>query len=139
VDPFRMAGHDLEVDPPRFVSLDVEIDVCVCADYFRAHVRERLERALGSGWLPDGTRAFFHPDNLTFAQPVYLSDLYAAVHAVDGVESAQVRVFQRLHAPDPRPLDEGVLPIGRLEIARLDNDPSFPERGVLRLNVTGGK
>jgi hypothetical protein len=29
--------------------------------------------------------------------------------------------------------------LGRLEIARLDNDPNFPEHGVLRLDLRGGK
>ena len=36
-------------------------------------------------------------------------------------------------------IDEGVLEMGRLEIARLDNDPSFPERGVLTITAGGGK
>jgi len=31
------------------------------------------------------------------------------------------------------------MPLDRLEIARLDNDPNFPERGVLRLRLGGGK
>jgi len=31
------------------------------------------------------------------------------------------------------------LPLGRLEIARLDNDANYPERGVLRLEINGGK
>jgi hypothetical protein len=31
------------------------------------------------------------------------------------------------------------MPLGRLEIARLDNDPNFPEHGVLRLDLRGGK
>jgi hypothetical protein len=31
------------------------------------------------------------------------------------------------------------LELGRLEIARLDNDPNFPDRGVLRLALQGGK
>jgi len=29
--------------------------------------------------------------------------------------------------------------MGRLEIARLDDDPSFPEHGVLELTMGGGK
>ena len=33
----------------------------------------------------------------------------------------------------------GKLDIGRLEIARLDNDPNFPERGTFRLVLEGGK
>jgi hypothetical protein len=36
-------------------------------------------------------------------------------------------------------LEEGKLTPGRLEIARLDNDPNFPEHGVFHLNIRGGK
>jgi len=63
----------------------------------------------------------------------------AAAYAVDGVESAKVSLFQRLGTPDARPLADGKLDFARLEIARLDNDPSRPERGVFRLGVGGGK
>jgi len=56
-----------------------------------------------------------------------------------GVESMVVETFQRLLDPDPAPLGAGALPMGRLEIARLDNDPSFRERGVLTISVRGGK
>src|SRR5690606_3521729 len=86
VERYRMAGHDLEVDEPRHVSLEVALSVCVRADYFRAHVQEALVRALGGGWGPDGQPALFHPDRFTFGQAVYLSDIYAAAHAVEGVE-----------------------------------------------------
>ncbi len=47
-------------------------------------------------------------------------------------------VFQRLGTPDPDPLDDGVLALGRLEIARLDNDPNFAEHGTLKLALEGG-
>ena len=36
-------------------------------------------------------------------------------------------------------LDDGFLSVGRLEVARLDNDPNFPERGIFNLTVEGGK
>jgi hypothetical protein len=29
--------------------------------------------------------------------------------------------------------------LGRFEIALLDNDPNFPEKGVFRLDLKGGK
>jgi hypothetical protein len=48
-------------------------------------------------------------------------------------------VFQRQRDDASSALDTGVLPMSRLEIARLDNDPSFPERGVLALTAGGGK
>ena len=36
VDRYRMAGHDLEFNDPRYVSLEIELHVCVQPDYFRA-------------------------------------------------------------------------------------------------------
>jgi hypothetical protein len=48
-------------------------------------------------------------------------------------------VFQRQGVPDDRALRESKLSLHRLEIARLDNDPNFPENGVLRLVMEGGK
>lgn len=139
VERYRMAGYDLEVDGPRYVPLQVAMSVCVERDYFRADVRAALMRVFSRGWLPDGRPALFHPDNFSFGQPVYLSTLYEAAQSVQGVASVVIDSFQRLRVNDPKPLDAGVLTLDRLEIARLDNDPNFPERGVLKLTVGGGK
>ena len=140
VERYRMAGYDLEVNGPSYVPLLLEMTVCVKPDYFRADVRTALMRVFSRGWLADGTPALFHPDNFSFGQPVYLSALYEAAQAIEGVASVVINAFQRLRAPpDSKPMDDGVLTIGRLEIARLDNDPNFPERGVLKLSIGGGK
>lgn len=139
VERYRMAGYDLEVDAPRYVALEVAMKACVAPDYFRADVRAALVRVFSRGWLADGTPALFHPDNFTFGQPVYLSALYAAAEAVQGVASVVIETFQRLHEPGPGPLEDGALAMNALEIARLDNDRNFPERGVFRLSVGGGK
>jgi hypothetical protein len=139
VERFRMAGYDLDVDAPRFVSLDVQMEVCVKPDYFRSEVRAALLEVFSNRMLPDGSLGVFHPDNFSFGETVYLSRLYAAAQAVDGVESVDVKVFGRLGVTDPKPLAAGELLLNRLEIARLDNDPNFPERGVFRLEMRGGK
>jgi len=139
LDRFRMAGHDLEFNDPRYTSLEVDMHVCAKPDYFRSDVKAGLMEALGSRELPDGRRGLFHPDNFTFGQSVYLSAIYAAAHAVPGVESVQITKFQRQGTDDPSFLAKGELTLGGLEIARLDNDPNFPEHGVLRLDVNGGK
>ena len=73
------------------------------------------------------------------AQTVYLSHFYAAAQAVPGVASVEITKFQRKGDDDPMPLATGKIELGRLEIARLDNDPNFPERGVLRLTMGGGR
>ncbi|MCP4047396.1 MAG: putative baseplate assembly protein [Gammaproteobacteria bacterium] len=140
VERYRMAGYDLEVDGPRYVPLELAMTVCAHPDYFRADVRAALMRIFSKGWLEDGRPALFHPDNFTFGQPVYLSELYSAAQSVQGVASVVIDRFQRLRAPDDlQPLEDGVLTLERLEIARLDNDPNFPERGVIQLDVGGGK
>ena len=136
-----MAGQDLEIDKPLYVSLEIEMTVCAKADYFRSDVKTALLRVFSNRILPDGTRGVFHPDNFSFGQTVYLSPLYAAAMKVEGVAAVRITTFQRQASPDQQKLalKAGKLTLARLEIARLDNDPNFPERGVLRLNVEDGK
>jgi hypothetical protein len=139
VDRYRMAGQDLEFNDPHYVSLELELNVCVQPDYFRADVKAGLLDALSSRGLPGGARGLFHPDNFSFGQTVYLSEIYAAAHAVPGVASAQIVTFQRQGTKDSTYLDKAQLPICRLEIARLENSLNYPEHGVLRLDINGGK
>ena len=139
LERFRMAGYDLEVNGPTYVPLDVALHICVLDDYFRADVREAVGQVLSSNVLPDGRLGVFHPDNFTFAQPVYLSTIIAAAQAVEGVEAVRADVFQRLVNPSATSLDVGVIPMGDLEIAQLANNPNFPERGRIVLSAGGGK
>jgi predicted phage baseplate assembly protein len=139
LDAVRMAGYDLEVDAPRFVALEIGLFVCAARDHFRSQVRLDVLRALGATRNPDGSTGFFHPDNLTFGTPVYLSAIYARVMSVEGVASVEARRFRRRGSTRTAALEDGVLTFGRLEIARLENDPSFPERGTLEIEMGGGK
>jgi hypothetical protein len=139
LERFRMAGYDLEVDSPRYVALDITLHVCVKPDYLRSEVLRAVRAELGSGVLPDGRLAVFHPDNFSFGEAVYLSRIVAAAQAVEGVEAVWALKFQRMAAPDAASLENGVIPIGRLEIAQLANDPNFRDRGRLALEGGGGK
>ncbi len=139
LDRYRMAGFDLEIDAPSFVPLDVELRVCAKADHFRSQVRAAVLDVLSAGLRVDGTEGLFHPDRFTFGQPVYLSAIVAAAQAVPGVQSVTATTFQRQRDDSSAALDTGVLPMGPLEIARLDNDPSYPDRGLLVVVAQGGK
>ena len=88
-------GHDLEIDTPRYVPLEIAMFVCVKPDYFRSDVAAALLDIFSSRTLADGRKALFQPDFFTFGQTVYLSQLYAAAQAVAGVASAQITTFQR--------------------------------------------
>jgi hypothetical protein len=136
LERYRMAGEDLEVDAPRYVSLEIEIAVCLKPSYYFSDVHKTLLEVFSDSVLPNNQRGLFHPDNLSFGQTVYLSTLIAAAQAVEGVDSVMVRKFQRQHSSSNDALTAGKLELGRLEIARLNNDPNFPERGSL--TVTRG-
>jgi hypothetical protein len=144
---FAQAGHDLEIDPPIYVPLTVEAAVCVRPGYLAADVEEVILAELGTGDLPGGRRGLFHPDGFTFGQPLHASQVFARIDAVDGVDSVVLTRFARQHELDPDPqrpatrahLAEGRIAVGRLEVIRLDNDPSTPEQGVLQLRMGGGR
>jgi hypothetical protein len=147
VERFTQAGYDLEIVPPHYVPLAVTLEICVDPEHFRPDVETAVRATLTSGIGPHGRLGFFHPDNFTFGQPLYLSRLYAAVADVDGVDSVVATRFGRLADGEPdsggpisqRNLERGEIPVGPLEIARLDDDPDFPENGLLHLTTRGGK
>jgi hypothetical protein len=136
---YRRMGHNLVVKSARRVPLDIEMIICVLPGYLRGHVKVALLDLFSNRRLPDGRLGMFHVDNVSFGDDIYLSVLVAAAQAVPGVESVKVTTLQRLYEPANGEIDDGVLPLGPLEIARLDNDPSFPENGRLRLDVRGGR
>ena len=137
--PTRRMGHDLSVKLARYVPLEIELTVCVLPGYLRGHVKAALADLFSNRRLPNGQLGLFHPDNLTFGDNIYLSKLVAAAQSVPGVETVMVSRLQRLYEGRNREIENGVLPLGPLEVARLDNDPSFPERGKLQLTMRGGR
>ena len=136
---YRLAGYDLEIDPPRNVSLEIGMIVCAAPDHFRPDVLAAVRQALSARQLADRTLGFFHPDRFTFGQPLHLSELYAAVEAVPGVDSVEVTTFQRYGRNAAGELAAGRIDVARLEILRLNNDASFPEHGTLSIEMRGGK
>ena len=123
----------------RHVPLDIELMVCVLPSYLRGHVKAALLDVFSNRRLIDGRLGIFHADNVSFGDGIYLSTLVAAAQAVPGVESVRGTKLQRIYESANSEIANGVLPLGPLEIARLDNDPSFPENGRLRLDVRGGR
>ncbi len=136
---YRRMGHDVEVEQARYVPLKIELQICVRPRYLRGHVEAALLDIYSGRVLPDGTLGLFHPDNLTFGDGIYLSKLVAAAQAVVGVESARVTRLERLGEGAHGEIQAGILKLGPLEVAQLDNDPNFPEHGTLKITMRGGR
>jgi hypothetical protein len=134
----RLAGYDLEVRPAIYVPLEIVIEFCVVLGFRSADVQQDLQQALSNADLPGGGQGFFHPNQFTFGDNLYVSKLYAAVMAIPGVESAQITRLARLHASQAdvetaNNLQLGLLAVGPDQIIRLDNDRNFPQNGTLSI------
>ncbi|HTG15430.1 MAG TPA: putative baseplate assembly protein, partial [Blastocatellia bacterium] len=136
---YRRMGHDVQVVSARYVPIEIAMIICVQPHFLRGHVEAELLDVFQSGLRTNGEPGFFHPDNLTFGDSIYLSRLVAAAQAVEGVESVQVTKLERLFAGPNREIERGVLLIGPLEVARLDSDPINPENGKLKFDLKGGR
>ncbi|MEN3335364.1 MAG: hypothetical protein V7641_4729 [Blastocatellia bacterium] len=136
---YRRIGHDLGVVQAQLVPLEIEMTICVLPHYQRAHVEAALRDLFSDRRLSGGLIGFFHPDNLTFGEGVYLSKLIAAAQAVEGVENVTVSKLQRRFEEAADEIGNGILPLGTMEVAQLDSDPDFPEHGLLTLSIKGGR
>ena len=126
VDRYRMAGHDLEFDDPLYVSLEIELHVCVKPDYFRERRRsEACSTRSAIACCRTGAAACSIPTISPSAQTVYLSQLYAAAQAVPGVASVAGR---HVPAPGHRRPD---LPRRRRAAARPARDRASRQRSEL--------
>jgi Baseplate J-like protein len=139
LERYRFAGQDLELDSPQYVSLEIELQVCVDPNYFASDVEQALLQVLGNQLPPNGRKGVFYPDNFTFGQTVYLSPVYVAARSVAGVVSVVATKFQPQGVDTPQYLAAGEIKLGSLQVARLDNDPSYPDHGQLSLIMQGGK
>jgi hypothetical protein len=138
LEQYRMAGYDLEIRAPRFVPLSIVINVCVKEGYFKSNVKASLLQAFSSYDLGDGKKGFFHPDNFTFGQPVYLSAIYKTAMEIQGVASIEIKEFKRWAKNAGTEIHDGLLQPAELEIIRLDNDSSLPENGKINFIMLGG-
>jgi hypothetical protein len=150
LEPYRRMGHDVVVAPANYIPIDLALSICVLPDFERAKIEDQLHQLFSSAVQEDGTRGVFHPDNMTFGEGIYASRIIAAAQGVKGVASVSLKRLQRYHVnAHPEPVITGiasgavpafgVLTFGPFEIARLDNDPSFPENGRLELKMRGGR
>jgi hypothetical protein len=137
IERFRLAGYDIEIRDPVYVPLDIEVQVCVRPDRFAADVETALLRRFGTG-TERGRPAFFNPDNFSFGDPLYLSNLIEAALEVPGVASVKIKTFQRWGKTAAGEIWAEAIRAAPLEVLRLDNDPNFPEDGRIAFNMMGG-
>src|SRR5713226_2613658 len=135
----RIAGYEVYTPPPRYVGVDLLIDVCAQPSSLRGEVEAAILEELGTGALCDGRPGFFAPGQLRFGTPLERSELAAAVQRAGGVLGVvDIRYRRRGYVPDYISMPDVVI-VGRDQIIRVDNDPNQPDHGSIRVVVEGGK
>ncbi len=136
---YRRMGHEIRVRAAKYVPIELSLVVNVLPHYQQAHVKAALLDSFSNRNLAGGKRGFFHPDNFSFGDTVEVSSIIAAGMAVNGVEDIAVGKLKRMFEVDSAALEKGFLAMSSQEIAQLDNDLNFPERGKLMMTLSGGR
>ncbi len=136
---YRRMGHDVVVQQAVYVPLLISMTVCVQPDYLRGHVQAALLEVFSNRRLGPDRLGVFHPDRLSFGEGIHVSYLAAQAQTVTGVRSVTITQLERLGNGPNQELEDGTLPLSPMEIAQLDNDPNYPERGQFHLTMAGGR
>ena len=137
---FRLAGYDLELRPPRFVPLELELEVCAAPGHFRTDVAEAVRDALSAHVLPRRHARLLPPVELHLRpaglpQPALRRGRARRGRRLGGRHAASSATAR----PPAASWSAACCRSAPWEIARLDNDPSFVEHGVLTVIGKGGK
>jgi hypothetical protein len=132
----RLIGEDLEIRPPQFVPIEINISLCAQTEFWSEHLKDVLEQEFSDGWTPDGRMGFFHPDLWTFGQSLRASQFIGRVLAVEGVEHIISLTMKRWNVPNSTAND---MTVKENEIIQVFNDPDHMEKGFIVFDVQGGR
>jgi hypothetical protein len=138
LDRFRQAGREVHVLDPVYANLDLRITVCAEPSSFPGDVEEMVLEALLGRRGVRRRPGFFSPDNFTFGTPLGRAALEATIQRVPGVRAVRAIRIRRRGWFGWRPFGELVYAVAPQEVIRVENDPAYPERGSLRIDMEGG-
>jgi hypothetical protein len=96
----------------------------------------RIQQALGMELAEDGTLAYFNFDKRGLGEDLYLSDVYALVESLEGVDFLIVKEFRR-HARAGTKLVHDVLAMPPDGVAT-GGDATDTSVGILAVMLVGG-
>lgn len=133
----RLIGEDLEIRPPRFVPLDIQVKLCIDRAYWPQDVRFWLEQEFSDGFTADGRMGFFYPDRWTFGQELHASQILGRIQSIEGVEHVISITLKRWNETTPG--TDKIANVRPNEIIQVRNDPDHMETGFIKFDLQGGR
>jgi Baseplate J-like protein len=122
----RMVTTLISIRQPVFVSIDLSVEVGVEPTFYRVDVSQRVEEALAD---------LFRIEAQDFGQTFYLSKVFEAVEAVDGVAFARVTTFLGVRSDPPGELvDPAAAATGLIQL----RPKEFPRQGLITVTIAVG-
>lgn len=148
----RLIGEDLEIRHALYVPLDCIVRLCAHPHYWPEDLAFELEDEFSDGFTTFAKKGFFHPDEWTFGQPLYASEIIGRCLQVKGVERV-LTVSMRRWFPgsgdnakviniNPDDIPDNViekLEVKPFEIIQLANDPNQLDKGRIQFDILGGR
>ncbi len=119
----RMLSTYLDVRDPEYINVFIEGDLEVEAYYFADQIQQQAQEAVA------GLLAF---ENVEFEDKLYISKIYEAIEAIEGVKGVHVSRFARPDSLQDLP-ESGSLTFGWSEIPRTGYDTG------IQLTISGGR
>lgn len=135
LQPLAIAGTEVVVTGPRWVPLDVALDLVLSRSARAARCRSEVARRVGA-WLGRTSR---ESGRVRFGETIHASGFIERAMEVDGVEQVTVTRLQRRSDPVTSGPAAQAVPIADVELATVGTRIADADPGRLVLTVEGGR
>jgi Baseplate J-like protein len=119
------------------VPIHLSLEVHILPSFLQTGVKLQLFDVFGSGTTSGGRSGYFNFDRQQLGQSLYLSDIYALVETVPGVDYLIVREFRPEARADLTGQAQDIIPLAANAVAT-GGDSENPLRGILSIQAIGG-
>ena len=129
----RMVGQEVQLINATLVGIVLSISLRISEEFYRSQVRDTVKDV-----LINNSFGYFSPGVLSFGEDIVASNLIEIIKTVDGVKSVCINKMKRVSSIYPDQSGSGRIVLEGYEVAVLEDDADFSERGRLTITVHGG-
>ena len=119
------------------VPIHLAVEAHIQPTFLRAETGVRIQKALSTGLAEDGSLGYFHFDRRGLGENLYLSDVYALMESLQGVDFLIVKEFRTEASPGGAKLVNDVISMPPDGVAT-GGDATDTSVGILAITLVGG-